>query len=61
MRIEAENADRIIALCDVAKRVKVTDDRIIEVDVPEDARYIRFECRGRVEQVAWTQPMFLTD
>ncbi len=59
IRIETENAERIVALRDVASRIKVVDARSIEVDVPPDATYVRFECWGRGEAFAWTQPFFM--
>ena len=57
--IETENAERIVALQDVGRRLKVTDARFIEVEVPTTAKYIRFECWGRGESFAWTQPFFI--
>jgi hypothetical protein len=59
IRIETANADRIVALQQVAKRFAVVDGNAIEVSVPPDAAYVRFECYGRREQLAWTQPFFI--
>lgn len=59
IRIETENADRIVALRDIGKRVQVVDQSWIEAEVPEGAKYIRFECWGRGEAMAWTQPFFV--
>ncbi len=59
IRIETENAERVIAMQQLAKRLKVQDGKSIEFDVPETARYIRFECWGRGEQFAWTQPFWI--
>lgn len=59
IRIETENADRIVALRDVGKRIAVTDRNWIETDVPAEATYVRFECWGRGEAMAWTQPFFV--
>lgn len=60
VRIETENADRIAAIRDTGKRFAQVDDTSIEVEVPEDAAYVRFECWGRGEAQAWTQPFFVT-
>jgi hypothetical protein len=60
IRIEAPHAQRIVALRDTAKRIAVVDDPVIDIEVPEDARYIRFECWGSGEQFAWTQPFRIT-
>ncbi len=59
IRLETENAQRIVALQQTGKRFAVVDDRMITVQVPEDARYVRFECWGAGEQFAWTQPFFV--
>jgi hypothetical protein len=34
------------------KRIKAVDAREIELEVPENARYVRFECWGRGESFA---------
>jgi hypothetical protein len=59
IRIETSNADRIVALQQHAKRFATADGKSIEVNVPSDATYVRFECFGRGEQMAWTQPFFV--
>lgn len=59
IRLETENAQRIVALQQTGRRFAVADDRVIEVTVPEDAKYVRFECWGAAEQFAWTQPFFI--
>lgn len=61
VRLETENAERIVALTDIGKRLTLADDRMLEVTVPDNARYLRFECWGRGEQFAWTQPFFVDD
>ena len=61
IRIETENAQRIVALQDIGKRLAVADDSAIEVDVPEAAKYVRFECWGQGESFAWTQPFHVVD
>lgn len=59
IRLETSNARRIVALKQVGKRVATVDAAQIEVEVPEDATYVRFECWGDGEQFAWTQPFFV--
>lgn len=61
IRLETENAQRIVALQQTGKRFAVADDRTIEVTVPDDAKYVRFECWGAAEQFAWTQPFYIED
>lgn len=58
IRIETENARRIVALREVGQRFAVADATCIEVDYPDDAAYVRFECWGDGEQFAWTQPFW---
>lgn len=58
IRIETDNARRIVALKQVGQRFAYADDRVLEVEVPEDAIYARFECWGDGERFAWTQPFF---
>jgi len=58
IRLETENADRIVAQQEVGIRLAVVDETSIEVTVPDTARYVRFECWGRGEQFAWTQPFW---
>jgi hypothetical protein len=61
IRIDTENADRIIATADGQRRVAVVDAKSIELDVAGlNDQYLRFECCGHGEQFAWTQPFFLT-
>jgi hypothetical protein len=59
IRIETENAERIVAMQQSAQRMKVQDGKSIEFEVPASARYVRFECWGRGEQFAWTQPFWV--
>ena len=58
IRLETENAARIVALGHGAKRFAQVDAAHIEVEVPAEMRYARFECWGRGEAFAWTQPFF---
>jgi len=57
--IETENARRIIALSDTGRRFATADSNFIEVQVPERATYVRFECWGDGEAFAWTQPFYI--
>jgi hypothetical protein len=57
--IETENADRIVASAGGQRRLAVVDDRRIELQAPAGEAYVRFECWGRGEQFAWTQPFFV--
>jgi hypothetical protein len=57
--VETENADRIVATGVGQQRFAVADAKRIEVKVPEGDAYVRFECWGRGEQFAWTQPFFI--
>lgn len=59
IRLKTENAERIVALQHWAKRIKTVDAKEIELEVPRMARYVRFECWGRGEQFAWTQPFWV--
>jgi hypothetical protein len=61
IRLETENAHRIVALRDVGKRFAVADDKVIEVEAPAGAKYVRFECWGAGERFAWTQPFFVEE
>jgi len=61
IRIETENADRIVALRDSGTRIQSVDSNMIEVEVPDTAPYARFECWGRGESFAWTQPFFVVE
>lgn len=60
IRIEASNAQRINAIMNTGRRFARSDGRTIEVRVPPDATYVRFECWGAGESFAWTQPFFVT-
>ncbi|MCE9591483.1 MAG: CehA/McbA family metallohydrolase [Planctomycetes bacterium] len=59
IRIRADNAVRIVALRDTARRFAIADGPEISVTVPEGAKYVRFECWGQGERFAWTQPFFV--
>lgn len=59
IEIHTSNAERIVAYTCWGHRFAVADASSIAVDVPEDAPFARFECWGRGEQFAWTQPLFV--
>jgi hypothetical protein len=59
IRIETENAQRIVALRQIGKRLATVDGNSIEITVPEGATYVRFECWGEGESSAWTQPFWV--
>jgi hypothetical protein len=59
VHLETENAERIVALREVGKRFAQTDSSAIEIQVPPEAKYVRFECWGKGESFAWTQPLFV--
>lgn len=59
IRIEAPHARRIVALREVGRRFAIADSNSIEIDYPDGATYVRFECWGDGEQFAWTQPFWL--
>ena len=56
VRLETSNAQRIVCLTRWGRRVKVVDEGSIEIEVPADVPYVRFECWGGGERLAWTQP-----
>jgi predicted metal-dependent phosphoesterase TrpH len=58
-RIVAPDAERIVAITKNGMRLKVADGRELEVEVPADKTYVRFECYGRGERQAWSQPLFV--
>ncbi|MCE9591396.1 MAG: CehA/McbA family metallohydrolase [Planctomycetes bacterium] len=60
IRIETRDAQRINALMNTGRRFARSDGRAIQVRVPADATYVRFECWGAGESFAWTQPFFVT-
>jgi len=61
IRLETENAGRIVALRDIGKRFAIADDKVIEVEVPAGAKYARFVCWGAGERFAWTQPFYVEE
>ncbi len=59
VRIETENASRIVAIQNVGRRIAMVDDPAMEIEVPEAAKYVRFECWGQGERMAWTQAFYV--
>lgn len=57
--VRTADADRIVAVRDGGQRFAAADGRSLSVPLPGDATYVRFECYGSGEAVAWTQPLFL--
>jgi len=60
VQIETADAQRVVAIMQHGQRLKVADGPHIEVEVPADAGYVRFECWGTGEKFAWTQPFWVT-
>jgi len=59
VRVETADAQRVVAIqCD-GRRLQVANGKLLEVEVPADAGYVRFECWGAGETFAWTQPLFV--
>ncbi len=58
--VETEDAELIVAHADFGRREASVEARTLEIDVAGcAARYLRFECWGRGDRMAWTQPFFL--
>jgi hypothetical protein len=58
IRIVTENARRIAAMVNVGKRAAVVNSNEMEFECPSSAVYVRFQCWGDGEAMAWTQPFF---
>ena len=60
--IETEDAHRIVAIANAGDtyscRIDQVDDTIMKIDIPEESLFVRFECWGRGESFAWTQPFY---
>ncbi len=61
IHIETANAQCIIAYSDYASRESFAQSQCMTFTVPEDIpkHYIRIECWGAGQDMAWTQPFFL--
>jgi len=57
--IQTQNADRIIARSDFGRRFADTEGSSIQVQIPDGATYVRFDCHGPNRSFAWTQPFFI--
>jgi PHP-associated len=59
--VRARNAQRVIAYSDHQKQVRAVDGDVLTIEVPDQPpyTYLRFECCGKGEQRAWTQPFFI--
>lgn len=60
--VSTGNAQRIVASIDYARRVAQVDAAEMVYTVPSgiELSYVRFECFGAGESMAWTQPFFVT-
>lgn len=61
VHVAARNAQRLVVVCDYGKRLAHADGTELTFHVPEDAKYtyVRVECFGPGESMAWTQPFFV--
>jgi len=59
IRIETANADCIVAVRQDGRELAAADSRDLEIEVPADTRYVRFECLGHGRKAAWTQPFHI--
>lgn len=59
IRVEASDADRIVAISDYGRRVATSNSHALEVYAGADRTYVRFECWGGGERQAWTQPFWM--
>ncbi|GMV80208.1 MAG: hypothetical protein AMXMBFR7_13920 [Planctomycetota bacterium] len=61
IHLAAPNAERICVVADYGKRIAQIDRCECTYHVPDDLpfRYVRLECYGRGEAMAWTQPIFI--
>jgi vacuolar-type H+-ATPase subunit F/Vma7 len=59
--IETDGASRIVAVGDSGSRLATVDSDTMVFDVPESPgfTYVRFECWGNGEKMAWTQPFWI--
>jgi hypothetical protein len=57
--VRTRDAERIAAMGTHGRRLKVVDAAELSFEVPEREIYVRFQCWGRGERQAWTQPFFV--
>ncbi|GMW01725.1 MAG: hypothetical protein AMXMBFR84_28620 [Candidatus Hydrogenedentota bacterium] len=60
--LETEDAQQIAVVADHGRRIAKSDGKSLSFTVPADldASYVRFECWGWGECMAWTQPFFIS-
>jgi len=60
--VQTENAQHILAVVDFGRIIAEADGPILHYRVPSspNCRYVRIECYGAGEAMAWTQPFFIT-
>lgn len=61
IRIRTQNAQRIVAMGDYGLRLDAIDGSAMDFHLGEylPVHYVRFECWGAGENMAWTQPFFI--
>lgn len=61
IHIRTRDAQRIVALADYSRRLGHVDGNEMMLEVLEAPKcaYVRFECYGPGESMAWTQPFFI--
>jgi hypothetical protein len=61
LHVSAENAERVIVVADYGRRILTSNTNELTFNVPYDFSYsyVRVECYGGAEKVAWTQPFFI--
>ena len=61
IRIRTQNAQRIVALADFGLRLDAVDGESMDFHLRNylPVHYVRFECWGSGENMAWTQPFFV--
>lgn len=63
LHVATSNAQRLVVLGNVARRMKAVDGPEITYQLPDDderTTYLRVECWGPGESMAWTQPVFVS-
>lgn len=61
IRVETANAQRMLVIADYGQVKLAVDGNKLEYRLPDEGemRYIRVECWGSGEAMAWTQPFFI--
>jgi len=60
IRVETENADRILVSRQYGQEFARADASAIDIEVPAKTKYVRIECLGRGGRAAWTQPFYIS-